>query len=157
MTSMLQSFWTGALRPLILRPPALQVAALCHRDGASGPEVLLVTSSSGRWILPKGWPIDGLTAAQAAQQEAWEEAGVTSGVLGETALGSYLAEKRFDNGAVVPCEVQVYPLRVTDIADTYPEDDRRERVWVPISKAIAMVNEDGLQQLLAQFASQKSE
>ena len=41
-----------------------------------GREVLLVTSSNGRWILPKGWPIDGMTASEAAQQEAWEEGGV---------------------------------------------------------------------------------
>lgn len=157
MTSMLQSFWTGALRPLLLRPPALQVAALCHRDGATGPEVLLVTSSSGRWILPKGWPIDGLSAAQAAQQEAWEEAGVASGALDETAIGSYLAEKRFDNGAVVPCEIQVYPLNVTDMADTYPEDDRRDRQWVPIAEAPKLVEEEGLQQLLARFAENRSE
>lgn len=151
MTSMLQSFWTGTLRPFLSRHLELQVAALCHRDTANGAEVLLVTSSSGRWILPKGWPIDGLTAAEAAKQEAWEEAGVASGALGETAVGSYHAEKRFDNGAVVPCEVHVFPLRVTDMADSYPEDDRRERRWVSIPQAAGMVTEEGLSLLLQNF------
>lgn len=157
MTSMLQSFWTGALRPLLQRPRALQVAALCYRKGASGPDVLLATSSSGRWILPKGWPIDGLSAAEAAKQEAWEEAGVKSGKLTETAYGSYRSEKHFDNGAVVPCETQVYPLKVTDMADKFPESDRRERRWVPATKAARMVEEEGLQQLLTQFGAEKSE
>lgn len=157
MTSMLQSFWTGALRPLISRPPALQVAALCHRDGPDGPEVLLVTSSSGRWILPKGWPIDGLTAAEAAKQEAWEEAGAKSNTVGDAAFANYLTEKRFDNGAVVPCEIRVYPMCVTSMADTYPEDDRRDRAWVSIADALNMVDEDGLKQLLSQFAADHSE
>lgn len=156
MTSMFQSFWTGAVRPLLSRPPALQVAALCYRDSANGIEVLLVTSSSGRWILPKGWPIDGLTAAQAARQEAWEEAGVKAGELSEAAFDSYLTDKKFDNGAVVPCEVQVFPLRVLEMSDTFPEKDRRERLWVPIADATQMIDEEDLQQLLVQFAANAS-
>ena len=153
MTSMLQSFWTGALRPLLQRPPALQVAALCHRTGKTGPEVLLITSSRGRWILPKGWPIDGLTAAQAAQQEAWEEAGVKSGRVSETSFGTYLSEKQFDNGAVVPCETQVYLIAVAEISDNFPEADRRTRNWVIPAKAAKMVDEPGLQQLLLSFGA----
>lgn len=153
MTSMLQSFWTGALRPLLQRPPALQIGALCHRARTSGPEVLLITSSRGRWILPKGWPIDGLTAAQAAQQEAWEEAGVKSGTVSDGAFGSYLSEKRFDNGAVVPCETQVYPIAVTEMTDAFPEAGRRTRKWVTPAKAAKMVDDQGLSQLLLSFGA----
>ena len=152
MASMIQSFWTGALRPFFQRPPALQVAALCHRESPDGTEVLLVTSSRGRWILPKGWPIDGLTAAGAAQQEAWEEGGVKHSKAGETALGSFLAEKRFDSGAVVPCETQVYPIAVKAMDENYPESERRDRIWVSPTKAAEMIDDPGLRELLIAFA-----
>ncbi len=151
MSSMIRSLWTGALRPLLQRPPALQVAALCHRDGDTGVEVLLVTSSSGRWILPKGWPIDGLTAAEAAKQEAWEEGGVKKGKLTNTAIGSFLTEKRFDNGSVVPCEIQVYPIDAKSVVDDFPEAHKRERKWVPVKEAANLVDEPGLRRMLETF------
>ena len=54
-----------------------QFAALCYRIKSNKVQVLLVTTRrTGRWILPKGWPIDGLTPQKSAAREAWEEAGV---------------------------------------------------------------------------------
>ncbi len=41
-----------------------------------GPEFLLVQTRSGRWIFPKGGVERGLTHAQSAALEAFEEAGV---------------------------------------------------------------------------------
>ena len=60
MNTLIRKSWEGLLSPMLRRPSALQLAALCWRRGKKGIEVLLVTSSQGRWILPKGWPIDGL-------------------------------------------------------------------------------------------------
>lgn len=153
MTLMLQTFWAGADRPLSATPAAVQVAALCFRDGPQETQVLLITSSSGRWILPKGWPIDGLTEAEAAAQEAWEEAGVQSTRVADAAFGSYLAEKRYTNGAVVPCEVRVFPMQVKALADSFPESDRRERRWASIPQAASMVAEEGLALLLESFGA----
>ncbi len=152
MTSMLNTLWQGALRPLFKRPPALQVAALCHREGDAGTEVLLVSSSSGRWILPKGWPIDGLSAVEAAKQEAWEEGGVKKASPDETAVQSFIGEKRFDNGTVIPCEVKVFPFKVKKLSKTYPEAERRDRMWASPSRAAELVDEPGLQQVLSDFA-----
>ena len=58
--------------------PLKQVAALPFRIGADGRiEVLLITSrDTGRWIIPKGWPMIGRKAHRAAEREAFEEAGV---------------------------------------------------------------------------------
>ncbi|MEN9850080.1 MAG: hypothetical protein RL128_243, partial [Pseudomonadota bacterium] len=54
-----------------------QYGALCWRMHRGKVEVLLITSrDTGRWVIPKGWPIDGLAPAQTAAREAWEEAGV---------------------------------------------------------------------------------
>ncbi|MFY9675566.1 MAG: NUDIX domain-containing protein [Terriglobales bacterium] len=53
-----------------------QVAAICYRAGAAGIEFLLVRTRGGRWIFPKGGVEPGLTQAQSAALEAFEEAGV---------------------------------------------------------------------------------
>ena len=53
-----------------------QVAAICYRMGAQGIEFLLVRTRGGRWIFPKGGVEAGLTQAQSAALEAFEEAGV---------------------------------------------------------------------------------
>lgn len=44
--------------------------------GSGGLEVLLVQTRGGRWIFPKGGVEPGLTQAQSAALEAFEEAGV---------------------------------------------------------------------------------
>ena len=52
-----------------------QFAALCYRIKRGKVQILLVTSrGSRRWIVPKGWPIEGKTPAASALREAWEEA-----------------------------------------------------------------------------------
>lgn len=55
-----------------------QVAALPVMIGDDGiARVLLLTScETGRWVIPKGWPMKGKKPLEAAAQEAWEEAGV---------------------------------------------------------------------------------
>ena len=59
------------------QPPRLQVAALCWRRSGKGLRVLLITSrDTGRWVIPKGWPMRQRTEAEAAAREAYEEAGV---------------------------------------------------------------------------------
>ena len=52
------------------------VAAVCYRIGSQGLEFLLVQTRGGRWIFPKGGVEPGLTQAQSAALEAFEEAGV---------------------------------------------------------------------------------
>jgi len=151
MNSVFRSLWTGVLRPLFQRPPALQLAALCHRKTDAGKEVLLVSSSSGRWILPKGWPIDGLTAGEAAAQEAWEEGGVKASKVGEASMGSFFGRKTYNNGRSEPCETMVYKLKVADVANDFPEANRRERIWVSPSKAAELVDNAQLKSLLAKF------
>lgn len=138
-----------AVQPMLRRPPHLQVAALCTRAGADGgDEVLLVTSrGTGRWILPKGWPMPGRSLAEAAAQEAWEEAGVR-GTAEAEALGSYDARKLTDGGLSLPCTVNVYRLRVDALAEDFPEARQRRRRWVPAAMAADLVQEPGLRALL---------
>jgi len=48
-----------------------------------------------------------------AQMEAFEEAGV-SGTVAKAPMGHYRSTKRLPSGKVVPCEVTVFRLDVTD-------------------------------------------
>jgi 8-oxo-dGTP pyrophosphatase MutT (NUDIX family) len=55
----------------------LQVAAICYRRRESSIEFLLVNTNGGnKWTFPKGAPEPSLSHSQAAEREAWEEAGV---------------------------------------------------------------------------------
>ncbi|MBU0779028.1 NUDIX hydrolase [Loktanella salsilacus] len=123
--------------------PRVQVAALCHRKGAKGREVLLVTSSRGRWILPKGWPIDGLSDGDAALQEAWEEAGVREGRVTPKPIAKFDGVKRFDSGEEIPARVRVYGVKVRQLVRKFPEYKRRERRWVSLAKAAKLLTEKG--------------
>ncbi|MDO5657566.1 MAG: NUDIX hydrolase [Paracoccus sp. (in: a-proteobacteria)] len=127
------------------KPHSMQVAALCFDQRG---RVLLITSrGTGRWIIPKGWPMAGRSLAQAAMQEAWEEAGVR-GRLDETPIGSYHYDKRHDRGFSVPTEVQVFAVAVHDLAEEFPERDQRRRGWFSALEAADLVDEPGLQEIL---------
>jgi len=55
----------------------LQVAAVCYRRQGNSIEFLLVnTNGGGKWTFPKGDPETTMSHSQAAEREAWEEAGV---------------------------------------------------------------------------------
>src|SRR5258708_20323063 len=71
-----------------------QVAAVCYRVRGGSIEFLLVrTRGSGRWTFPKGSAEAGLTHAQAAALEAFEEAGV-HGRIEEVSFARYVRKRR---------------------------------------------------------------
>ncbi len=116
-----------------------QAAAIPVKSG----QLCLVTSRSGKkWVIPKGCLEPGKTASEIALQEAWEEAGLT-GVLQSEPVGSYLYEKF---GTVH--HVIVFVMRVTDVAETWPEDAFRERTWVGFEDAIDRIDDRGLREIV---------
>lgn len=126
-----------------------QVAALCTRKTGGKREVLLITSrDTGRWVLPKGWPMRGKSAAEAALQEAWEEAGVRDARARSKPLGTYEYDKRLNDGGVLPVRVEVFLARVRKTSDHYPEAHERTRRWVRPKRAAEMVDEPQLKELL---------
>jgi len=153
MASIFGKAWSEVVDPLLRRPKRVQVAALCYRTtGTGGKEVLMITSRErGRWILPKGWPIDGLDAPGAALQEAWEEAGVTSSNMANEPLGSFDYTKRLDSGGEAVCKTQVYAVEVGELSAEFPESGERDRKWVSSREAAEMVEEPQLQEILRAF------
>ena len=123
----------------------VQYAALPYRRSSdSRTQIMLVTSrESGRWVIPKGWPQKRKSPRASAAREAREEAGVI-GVIGRESIGSYSYKKRLKSGAVVACEVRVFPLKVKRQQKSWRERGEREIAWFSRSKAAKAVREQAL-------------
>ncbi len=119
----------------------LQVAALPYRRGADGRfEVLLVTTrGTGRWMVPKGWPMIGKSHAEAAAQEAYEEAGVR-GSAGPVELGRFDHEKTRFPDSSLQCTVAVFAMPVDQELARWPERGQRTRRWFSVKEAAQAVD-----------------
>jgi len=130
-----------------------QVAALCWRADTA-LDVLLVTSlKTQRWILPKGWPHEGMTLAESAAREAEEEAGVV-GEITALPLGHYRYIKD-KAGSALPIRVEVFALKVTGQHPTWPEKGTRKLLWLPPDQAAQRVAETGLKNILTNFRASR--
>jgi 8-oxo-dGTP pyrophosphatase MutT (NUDIX family) len=136
-------------------PKFKQIAAIPWRldPGGSLRILLITTRETGRWIVPRGWPIRGMTAPASAETEAFEEAGVT-GVIGTEPIGEYVYEKRFPKKSE-PVLVEVYDLKVEAELANWPEQGQREARWMSASDAIGQVQEAGLKTVLQSFADRR--
>ena len=147
-----RKFATGTERNLKKKQATrVQYGALPYRiKNDASVEVLLVTSrQTKRWIIPKGWPIKGLTPAEAAAREAYEEAGVQGFVTGGP-IGSYLYKKRLDD-LDVPCKVKVFALAVNRQSEEWPESKERMTCWFPAAQAAQLVGDKDLCGLILQL------
>lgn len=137
---------------LFERPFGEQYAALCYRRALNGDiEVLLVTSrDTGRWIIPKGWPMKGKKPHRAAEIEAWEEAGVT-GKVRKKAVGYFTCLKGMKDRSV-PVATAVFLLRVDKLDDAFRERGQRQREWMSCAEAARRVREPELKTMLLGLA-----
>jgi 8-oxo-dGTP pyrophosphatase MutT (NUDIX family) len=127
-----------------------QFAALCYRIKNEKVQFCLVTSRrSGRWIVPKGWPMNGQTPMDAAATEAFEEAGVR-GKIEPRPIGVFSYYKVHSKNEL-PCIAVVYPLKVKKVLRTWPEHKERNRKWLSRKKAAALVDNAELSQIILRF------
>jgi len=131
------------------KKPVPQIAALPIRWDKDGkPRVLMVTSrDTGRWVMPKGWTMDGKKDWHAAKIEALEEAGAV-GFVADDAVGRYHYRKRLDGDRRVTCRVTVYPMIVDRLEQNWKERHERTRHWFSLKKAAKLVEEEELSALL---------
>lgn len=131
-----------------------QHAAICYRhtgrsDGSI--EVLLITSrDSGRWVIPKGWPMGKKKPHEVAGQEAWEEAGVR-GRIRKRPWGQYTYVKKLDSGEWVPVIVQVHLIDVREMDEEFPERYQRRLEWFSPAVAASCVGEPELRGLITRL------
>lgn len=132
---------------------AKQIAALpVYWDKKGRLRVLMVTSrDTGRWVMPKGWTMDGKKDWKAAQIEALEEAGAV-GFVSDKSIGKYRYKKRLDDGEKVKCKVTVYPMIVDKLKRRWKERKERKRHWFSLNKAAKLVQEPELTELLQKLA-----
>ena len=103
----------------------LQVAAVCYRPTSHGPAFLLVRTFDGKWTFPKGQIDDGMSEVEAAENEAWEEGGVTGRVEHEP-LTSYHYSKG-GNADGTEIEVNAYLMEVLEARP--PLEPHRDPQW----------------------------
>ena len=110
--------------------------------------ICLITSrTNGKWMLPKGWRMDGKTDFASALIEAREEAGI-DGEVSQVPIGSYRFIKLFNDGGSVPAQAVVYPVYVTSQREKWDEKHQRSRRWVRPKKAAELVYEPDLKRFL---------
>ena len=133
------------------RDVSTQFGALCYRVKNDKVQILLITSrGTGRWIIPKGWPMNETTPSEAAQQEAWEEAGVKGEAI-PVCLGIYSYQKNVGENDDLPCVVATFPIKVKKLAKDYPEADERDRKWFSPKEAASLVDEPELATMIKKF------
>ena len=137
---------------LVLRaggPGVAQQAGAIPYTVVQGQVVFLLITSrgSGRWIFPKGEPIEGLEPWDAAAQEALEEAGV-EGEVDPRPIGKYRTFKTLAFRRKI-IEVEMYPLRVTRQLDDWPEKGLRHRHWSILPEAKRLLSDSRLAEIAA--------
>lgn len=134
-------------------PVGYQIAALPLRRDADGAfQVLMITSrGTGRWVMPKGWHMDGRKPWRAAEIEALEEAGAI-GQIGAMPIGQYRYDKVLDDGTALPCAVDLFPMMVERLKRNWKERNERTRHWFTLRQAAKRVDEPDLAVLLRSLA-----
>jgi 8-oxo-dGTP pyrophosphatase MutT (NUDIX family) len=136
---------TGNQRPDVLA----QSAVIAYRVLGGKMRVLLVTSrDTKRWIIPKGNVDMGRTPAEAAQIEAFEEAGLKGSIASRIPLGVYTYFKATAPGELRPASVEVYLFKVEKVARNWPEKGQRQFAWMSVTKAIERIEEPSVIPLL---------
>ncbi len=127
------------------------MAAVCYRVGGSGVEFLLVRTRSGRWTFPKGGLEPGMTHAQTAALEAFEEAGV-HGRMEEASFARYIRRKRGGNGHSAAAEVAVNAHLCEVLRLDPPQEANRNPTWFSAGQAKRRLQEDRAPDYGAEFA-----
>jgi 8-oxo-dGTP pyrophosphatase MutT (NUDIX family) len=107
--------------------------------------VLITSRRSENWIIPKGYVEKGLSAAESAAKEAYEEAGIIGRVHHEVA-GKYRYRKY---GKLFL--VSVYPLFIEKMLDEWEEKHCRHRVLVTPAEAINMICHENLRRIISSY------
>ncbi|KAL6618367.1 NUDIX hydrolase domain-like protein [Neocallimastix sp. 'constans'] len=129
---------------------AREVAGCVPIDPKTG-KVLLIScrKKPNCWIFPKGGWENDETVTSAAMRETWEEAGVKGEIV--SMIGKFKQYKKFKKNTCkknpsidetnenerkyLHSEVLLYEMKVTEIADDWPEKNERERCWVSYDEA----------------------
>lgn len=113
------------------------------KNGNSDQKVILITSrTSGYWIVPKGNPMKNMSEYKTAEQEAYEEAGV-EGTIDKKRPYTMTFLHHKDK-----YQVTLFPMKVDNLLDKWPEKHERKRQVVSVDRALQMIDFKPLQKCL---------
>jgi 8-oxo-dGTP pyrophosphatase MutT (NUDIX family) len=125
-----------------------QVAAVCYRMRKLKIEFLLVRTRKGRWTFPKGGVVRGLTRAQSAALEAFEEAGV-HGRIERASFTRYFVRKR---RASEPVEIGIDAYLCEVMRVGTPQESGRTPTWFTAEEAQISLQERRAPEDAGEFA-----
>ena len=103
-------------------------------DSRAGVQACLIRrKNSGKWGIPKGYIERDASWKRAALDEAFEEAGLSGEIVGES-IGTYVYTK-----GVVSLTVVVFVMEVLDERTPWQEMRWRERRWCSLEEAGALL------------------
>lgn len=114
-----------------------EIAAFCYRRVQGKLKVVLVTTTAGKWILPKGHPEDDRKDKKVALIEAFEEAGVVGKITGEDIKVDF---EWIGNKVTW----RVFPVKVEKLKPRWPEAKYRSRREVGIKKASRLLEDPAM-------------
>jgi len=134
----------------------IQYAALPFRLHGQRLQVMLITSRrTRRWIIPKGWPMEGLKPQEAAAREAVEEAGII-GQIADRPIGSYRYLKHLKGEQTMAIQVIVFPFQVEDRLPAFKEQGQRTVAWFGYQEAASRITEPSLGRLIRDFGGMQA-
>jgi 8-oxo-dGTP pyrophosphatase MutT (NUDIX family) len=121
--------------------PLSHAGGVVHRDEGGPSEVLLVRARAEPhdWVLPKGHIESGETAAQAAQREVREEAGVEAEPI--RFLGDFEFTASDGEGVHVGYFLMRFLQRV-------PPEENRELRWCSFTEAVTLTPFENAREIL---------
>jgi len=120
------------------------VAAYCYLGKGSDHKVVLISSTTGRWIIPKGQTEKKHHKRAVALMEAWEEAGIMGKVTGKSR--SFI----IDRGG--KAKWVIFPVKVKALEDDWPERKLRKRCMVSPKEAVKRIDNADLGTTVAALA-----
>jgi len=126
------------VRNLINSKPT-QSAAVCYRVSKKKIEFLLVQSSGKRWIFPKGHIEETEDSWEAAQREAFEEAGA-SGEINKKQLTTFVHLKQDMKTRGIEILLAAHLLKVVSTQTT--KEKGRKPTWYSFDDALSVFAKD---------------
>lgn len=120
------------------------VAAYCYKGKGEKHRIVLVTSTTGRWIIPKGQIEKDLTKKEVALDEAWEEAGIRGKITGKSK--DFLI---YRGGLIL---WKIYPVKINSLEDDWPEKKYRKRRLISPSDAARKIDNKDLTKAILKLA-----
>jgi len=120
------------------------VAAYCYQGRSVSHKIVIITSSAGRWIIPKGQPVRRIGKKRIALREAWEEAGMKGVVSGKA--------RKFTIKLGRKQRWKIYPVKIKKLHKNWPEKAFRKRRLVSPEEALRVIDNRDLAKAVGSFA-----